>query len=139
MRGSAEDILWWKISREAKRYYLHQALRIYHTEGVDRISHKRSTVNLEDRVGYYCEMALETDYLGLLRQYRPEKYAVVQRNIALAQAVVGRRSEAWKAYREAMPRLPMAHRLAVTFALLGGRLAAQAVVKLAVKVRGQTG
>jgi glycosyltransferase involved in cell wall biosynthesis len=26
MRGSAEGILWWKISRTAKRYYLHQAL-----------------------------------------------------------------------------------------------------------------
>lgn len=135
MRGGAEGILWWRISRTAKRYYLHQALRIYHTEGSDRISQKVRAVNLDDRFGYYREMALETEYLALLRQYRPVGYALMQRNIALAMAAAGRRAEAWKAYREAKSRLAVAHRLAVLLAVLGGRLAAQAVVKVGVKVR----
>lgn len=135
MRGSAEGILWWKISRTAKRYYLHQALRIYHTEGADRICRQRRTINLDDRLGYYREMALETEYLAQLRQYRPVDYAVVQRNIALAMGMAGRRAEGWKAYGEAKSRLAVPHRLAVLFALLGGRLAAQAVVKVGLKVR----
>ena len=135
MRGGAEGILWWKISRTAKRYYLHQALRIYHTEGADRISRSARIVNLEDRLGYYRELALETEYLAQLRQFRPEEYVAVQRNIALVMAVSGRRVKAWKAYQEAKSCLPLAHRLTVVFAVLGGRLAARAVVKVGIKVK----
>ncbi len=135
MRGGAEGILWWKISRGAKRYYLHQGLRIYHTEGTDRLCRQRPTVNLEDRVGYYSEMALEAEYLGFLKQYRPGEYALVQRNIALAQAISGRRDAAWKAYSEAQPRLPLAQRIAVRLAFQGGRWVAAALVKAAVRVR----
>lgn len=135
MRGDAKSIVWLKISGTAKRYYLHEALRIYHTEGANRMTSKRRAINLDDRLGFYREMALETEYLELLKQYRPADYAAVQRNIALAMAMAGRRTEAWKAYREAKLRLPVAHRLAVMFALLSGRLAAQIVVKVAVKAR----
>jgi hypothetical protein len=94
--------------------------RIDHTEGADRISEKVRAINLDDRLGFYREMALETEYLGLLKRYRPGTYALVQRNIALAQATAGRRTEAWKAYREAKSQLPAAHRLAVIFASLAG-------------------
>lgn len=97
MRGGAESILWWKISQEAKRYYLHQALRIYHTEGADRISQKTHTDNLDDRIGYYQQMALETEYLALLRQYRPGEETIILRNIALSMAISGKNTEAWKA------------------------------------------
>ena len=135
MRGSAESILWWKISQTAKRYYLHQALRIYHTDGVDRLSRKVCSVNLDDRFGFYREMASETEHLGLMKQYRPVEYTAVQRNIALAMVMAGRSAEAWKAYRESKTHLAVTHRLAVIFALLGGRLAAQAVVKVALRVR----
>ena len=33
-----ENILWYKINSRATRYYIHKGLRIYHTEGEDRIS-----------------------------------------------------------------------------------------------------
>jgi glycosyltransferase involved in cell wall biosynthesis len=135
MRGGAEGILWWKISQRAKRYYLHQALRIYHTEGADRLCRLRRSVNLDDRFGYYFEMALETEYLGLLRQYRPSEYTLIQRNIALAFATAGQRTDAWCAYREARPRLTLAQRVAVLLAILGGRYVAQAIVKAAVLAR----
>ena len=135
MRGGAEGILWWKISKNAKRYYLHQALRIYHTDGADRLSQKVKSVNLKDRLGLYCELALETEYLGLKKQYQPEGYALLQRNIALAMVMDSRRAEAWTAYREAKSKLPVAHRIVILLALLGGRLAAQAVVKIALQIR----
>jgi len=135
MRGGAESILWWKISRKAKRYYVHQALRIYHTDGEDRLCRVRRTINLEDRLGYYREMALESEYLEQLKEFRPLEYAVIQRNIALTMAMAGRSVEAWKAYREAQPNIGPAHRIAVMFALLGGRFAAQAVMKVALQLR----
>jgi len=135
MRGSAESILWWKISRYAKRYYIHQALRVYHTEGVDRICQKARGVNIEERMGYYREMAKEVEYLALMKQYRQGDFAIIQRNIALAMSMAGHRGAAWQAYREAKAKLPATHSLAVQAAILGGRLVAKAVVKLAVKVR----
>ncbi|HEY3268707.1 MAG TPA: glycosyltransferase family 2 protein [Armatimonadota bacterium] len=135
MRGGAEGILWWKLSLTAKRYYLHQALRIYHTEGADRLCGKRRIVNLDDRLGYYIAMVQETEYLELLKQYRPADYATVQRNIALAMAMTGQRVEAQRAYSEAKPGLAGTQRLVVILALLGGRYAAKAVVTLALRVR----
>ena len=137
MRGGGEGILWWKISSNAKRYYLHKALRIYHTEGIDRISSKTKKVNLGDRIGFYKELASETEYLALQKQYRQFEYAVSQRNIdlAMAMAILGRRAEAWKAYREAKKNLSGLYRFAVLFAVLFGRLPAQFVVKVALKTR----
>ncbi len=135
MRGGGEGILWLKISRTAKRYYLHQALEIVHSDGSVRISQKVHCVNLNNRLGYYREMALEIEYLELMRLYRPTDYAVIQRNIALAMVMDSRRTEAWKAYRETKSCLHVTHRLAVLFALLGGRLAAQAVLKIALQIR----
>ena len=35
--GGLESILWYKINERAKRYYIHAPLRIYHTEGDDRM------------------------------------------------------------------------------------------------------
>jgi glycosyltransferase involved in cell wall biosynthesis len=135
MRGGAEGILWWKISRTAKRYYLHQALRIYHTDGNDRICGQRRTVNVEDRLGYYREMADEADYIVQLKQFRPLEYAVIQRNITLTMAVVGRRKDAWKAYGEAKGNIGVAQRVALLLALLGGRLVAQVVMKVSLRIR----
>ncbi|MFA6101893.1 MAG: glycosyltransferase family 2 protein [Victivallaceae bacterium] len=135
MRGGAEAILWWEISKTAKRYYLNQALRIYHTDGANRLCGRRRTVNLEDRIGYYREMALETEHLELLRQYHPADYTLVQRNIALSLAMLGQRTKAWNAYREARPRLSLPQRTAVLMALLGGRQIARTIVKAALQTR----
>ena len=135
MRGGAEGVLWLKISRTAKRYYLHKALRIYHTEGVDRISHKARKVNLDDRICYYNEMAFETEYLELLKKYRPLDYASIQRNISLIMALSGKRKEAWLAYLEGKNHIKFSHQIAVIIALIGGRIAAHAVLKVAFNVR----
>jgi glycosyltransferase involved in cell wall biosynthesis len=134
MRGGAEGILWWKISKTAKRYYLHKALRIYHTQGADRIS-KTSKYNLKDRIGYYHEMALETEYLALMKKYRPVDYASIQRNIALIMAIEGKRKASIDAYREAKKNLSLAHRLAVIVSIFGGREVALAVIKVALTLR----
>jgi glycosyltransferase involved in cell wall biosynthesis len=139
MRGGAEGILWWKISKSAKRYYLHQALRIYHTEGSDRLCGARRKVNLKERIGYYLEMASETEYLAMLNRFRPADFATVQRNIALALAIEGRRAQAFQAYSEAKEHLALAQRLVVLFALLGGRLAAYAVVKVGMRITWRIG
>jgi len=135
MRGGAESILWWRISKNAKRYYLHQALRIYHTEGADRLCGHKRPVKMEDRLIYFRELALEIEYLELMKQYRPFDYARVQRSIALTMAVLGRKTEARRAYCEAKPHLPTIHRIAVAYALFTGPLLARAILYISVKMR----
>lgn len=135
MRGGGESILWWKISRTAKRYYIHKALRIYHTEGTDRICHRLHNVKLGDRIGFYLEMALEIEYLELLKQYSPVEYTTIKRNIALTMAIAGKNAEAREAYASVKRNLPLMHRVATLFAVIGGRFIAQTIVRLAVKVR----
>ncbi len=134
LRGG-ESIVWYKISLHAKRYYIHKGLRIYHTEGSDRICQKTHSVNIKDRITYYREIAHEVEYLELLHQYRPLDYGVVQRNIALSMVMEGKQKKARNAYRVAKPFIPYVHRLILLFALFGGRFAAQAVINIALKVR----
>ena len=67
-----------KITHAAgRRYYLHQALRVYHTEGTGRLTAMRHT---------RCQQALtyryigeDRDYLRLLRETNPQKYVRVKR------------------------------------------------------------
>jgi hypothetical protein len=37
-RTSAENSLWCKLNLHAHRFYIHRGLRIYHTEGNDRVT-----------------------------------------------------------------------------------------------------
>jgi len=132
MRGGAEQILWWKLSLRARRYYLHKALRIYHTEGVDRIS-TTTTMNknnFADRIEFYKEMALETEYLEVMKTLRPIDYAFILRNITLAMTILGRQREAWKVYREAKRYFSFKQRFPLYIVLLGGRTVLQACVNV---------
>jgi glycosyltransferase involved in cell wall biosynthesis len=135
LRGGAESVLWWKIGKDAKRYYIHKALLVYHTEGTDRITTGNSSLNVEDRICFYRELASETEYLSMMRLYQPGEYATIERNIAISLAVAGRRAEAWKAFREAAPRMAFVQRAALLLALLGGRQVAHTVVKAAMRSR----
>ncbi len=67
-----ENVLWYKINDLSHRYYIHKALRIYHTEGADRISKikyefKKETIHFENLIN-------EEYYLKKLKQYRLTEY-----------------------------------------------------------------
>jgi len=68
-----EATLWSKINSRATRYYIHKALRIYHTEGDDRIS----TANRSRGNSYRTFRALvnETHYLRSLAQSNSTAFA----------------------------------------------------------------
>ena len=74
-----EGILWTKITHAAgRRYYLHRGLRIYHTEGADRVSvtprTRREQLAIDRAIGE------DAVYLDILRVTNPTKYRrMVQR------------------------------------------------------------
>ncbi len=92
-----EGVLWLKISANATCYYVHRALRIYHSEGQDRVSLQNES--LERQLRLYEPLADDEEYLALLRRVDPGRYANVVFQIALACAVAGRRKESWGFFR----------------------------------------
>ena len=71
--GGYESTLWFKINERAKRYYVHQALRIYHTEGDDRVS--KIAPSIEKMSKHYQVLSEEIHYLEVLRKYLPDTFA----------------------------------------------------------------
>lgn len=69
-----EDTLWLKINAKARRYYVHRALRIYHTEGNDNVIRALGASRLAKKVGNYSVIAEDREYLRLLKQADPSGY-----------------------------------------------------------------
>lgn len=71
--GGFESTLWFLISERAKRYYVHKALRIYHTEGNDRVS--KIPRSIKKMSNHYQALSGESHYLETLKLYLPEIFA----------------------------------------------------------------
>ena len=69
-----ESILWYKIDDRAKRYYIHRALRIYHTEGSDSVTKAQQKYNFEREISHYSNIIVETHYLEKVKKYNPNEY-----------------------------------------------------------------
>lgn len=69
----AEAVLWYRISKRAKRFYIHKAFRIYHTEGDDRICAK-TPIDLISMAIHHNELSVEEDYIEGLKNFNPEIY-----------------------------------------------------------------
>ena len=70
-----EGVLWLKVNRVARRYYLHRALRIYHAEGTDRVTVTARQVDLREKARVFCALGEDRVYLRALklidfREYR---------------------------------------------------------------------
>jgi len=113
--AGAEGIVWFPINARARRYYVHQALRIYHTEGTDRVSTTAPSAAIARRREHYLALEDEREYLALLKRWRPDEYGVLQSNIAMMHVIDGRRARALDAYRE-IPRATDWKRRAATAA-----------------------
>ncbi|BBO68396.1 hypothetical protein DSCA_23260 [Desulfosarcina alkanivorans] len=85
-----EDTLWFKINERACRYYLHEGLRIYHTEGEDMITKnlKTGSFSILNRQAFIHRILKEeTHYLRTLKIHNPKRFlARVVQGIATAQA-----------------------------------------------------
>jgi len=133
--SGGESVVWYRISYNAKRYYIHEALRIYHTEGDDRICQNARSVDIDKRCTFYREIAKERDYLDLLREYRPTDYAATMFNICMIHTMEGRSGEALEAYNECKSYLSVTRRIAHWSARLMGARAANSLVGILVNFR----
>lgn len=71
--GGYESTLWLKINERANRYYIHQALRIYHTEGDDRVL--KIPPSIKKMSNHYEALSDEEHYLETFKKYSPKNFA----------------------------------------------------------------
>lgn len=72
---SVEATVWLKINRNARRYYLHRALAIIHTEGADRLTKtQRRSGGLRRRIHVYFTLGEDAVYLRELKKVNPSDY-----------------------------------------------------------------
>ena len=71
--GGFESTLWFKMNERAKRYYVHNALRIYHTEGDDRVS--KIPPSIKKISTHFQALSVEEHYLEILKKYLPGTFA----------------------------------------------------------------
>lgn len=72
----SHDVLWFKINAIAKRYYLHKALRIYYTDGADRVTlqRKENAKNIKKTAREYRVLKEELFFLSEMEKYNPDKF-----------------------------------------------------------------
>ena len=80
-----EGILWLKVNRIARRYYVHRALRVYHTEGADRVSVTAREASAAEKVGVFCAVGEDRAYLAALKAVAPSEYRHTMLRVRLAR------------------------------------------------------
>lgn len=133
--NGGENVIWYRISQKAKRYYIHKALRIYHTEGDDRLCQSAKSIDISKRCTFYREIAKERDYLTTTRQYRPTDYATTMFNVILIHTMEGRSGEALQAYNDCKSYLPVTRRIALWIARLSGASITNMAVRMLINLR----
>lgn len=69
-----EANLWLRVNVLARRYYLHRALRVYHAEGTDRVTHAQHSAGLAEKAALFEAIGRDSVYLDLLRELDSGEY-----------------------------------------------------------------
>jgi glycosyltransferase involved in cell wall biosynthesis len=92
-----EDTVYLKINRRARRYYMHRALLIYHTEGEDRVTKAGRRAGLARKAWAYAALGEDKAYLHELRRVDLVAYFGVYGRVLAARVLSpllgGRRQE----------------------------------------------
>jgi glycosyltransferase involved in cell wall biosynthesis len=96
-----EATVWYKIDDRAKRYYIHKGLRIYHTEGHDRISRIKYNFGRETKL--YENLINETYFLQKTRHYQPKYFYFLCRSGLITMQSAGKSDVAAKYYQLLQP------------------------------------
>jgi len=91
-----ENILWYKMNDRAKRYYIHAPLRVYHTEGDDRLM--KSKYNFNKEIALYENLVYEEIFLNKLKTYHPQQFFFICKNGMITMRVSNRKELALKYY-----------------------------------------
>jgi glycosyltransferase involved in cell wall biosynthesis len=98
-----EGLLWHKIDKRARRYYIHRACRIWHTEGENRITREKvgdSAAKALIYRSYKSLFAEEREYLNDLEAYAPEVYMNTLYNAGLCFVQNNDRARSFQIFRE---------------------------------------
>jgi len=82
-----EDTVWLKVNAKARRYYVHRALRIYHTEGSDGVITALGASSLAKKVRIYSAIGEDRLYLRLLRQANRSSYRRMMLRVCAARTL----------------------------------------------------
>lgn len=82
---SAGQALWLKIHSAARRYYIHRALRVYHTEGADRVTAANRQSGLRDRLRIFSVIGEDGAYLRALKRADARRYRRTMRRVRSAR------------------------------------------------------
>jgi teichuronic acid biosynthesis glycosyltransferase TuaG len=76
--------LWLKVNARARRYYVHRALLIVHTEGADRVTTGLRAGGIRERVETYALLGEDREYLAVLAAADPREYRRVSQRARAA-------------------------------------------------------
>lgn len=79
--------VWIKINRRARRFYLHRALAIIHTEGADRITKTSRTTGLRRKAATYYYLGQDAAYLSELKKVNPGGYRSMMTRVWAARVL----------------------------------------------------
>jgi GalNAc5-diNAcBac-PP-undecaprenol beta-1,3-glucosyltransferase len=69
-----EATVWLKIDQHARRYYIHRALLLIHTEGAGRVTKALRSGSIADKVRIFSALGEDRVYLRALRAANPSEY-----------------------------------------------------------------
>jgi glycosyltransferase involved in cell wall biosynthesis len=96
-----ESIVWNKVNERANRYYIHKALRIYHTEGSDRIM--KSKYDFKKESALYENLISEEHFLAVTKKYQPAEYYAICKTGLIVLRAAGKKQLASKYYELLKP------------------------------------
>ena len=79
--------LWLLVNRQARRYYLHRALCIVHTEGAVRVTNAKRGASIRQKVDAHCMLGENKPYLRELRRVDPVEFCRVYARILAARCL----------------------------------------------------
>lgn len=81
------NTVWYQINSAARRYYVHKALRVYHTDGEDRVTVAHQRRSIGKRVRYWTIIGDDRSYLRTLRSQDAKAYRWTMSRVVLARAL----------------------------------------------------
>lgn len=133
-----ESTMWYPISVNARRYYLHEGLRIYHTEDADRISTGSGGGSLDDQYRPFLAVFYDhAEYLSILREYAPDRYGSQVFCIAISAILKQDETVLDEIRSEVQQFLPLSRRLLIASGLAFGPRLLRPLLRFAKYIRGK--
>jgi glycosyltransferase involved in cell wall biosynthesis len=115
-----EGILWFKLDRIARRYYIHQGLCIYNTARGDRESARQAGNEVSCYPEYVAFLEEEREFLEAYKECAPRKYSGLLFRAFTIFLAAGDRERAASVYRELCEVGRLKHRMVARVGLTLG-------------------